>query len=83
MTVPSFFVINDSRPSNIEVAPGKFELVLPVPCHVKDHPPVALDMSLAPLPTIIIFFEGSAGRVLSLFFNKTKDSLTACLAISL
>ena len=65
------------------VEPGKLLFVLPVPCHVKDQPPEALEISLDPFPTTKIVESGSKGSIFSLFLSKTRDSLTACLAMSL
>ena len=49
------------------VEPGKLLFVLPVPCHVKDQPPEALEISLDHFPTTKIVEPGSKGSVFSLF----------------
>ena len=43
MAVPPAAVTAERIPSNIEVAPGKSVLVLPVPCHEIVQPPTLID----------------------------------------
>ena len=70
-------------PSKIDVPPGKSSLVLLVPCHVIDQPPDCFPMLSAASPATSMRFAPSSGSVFDLFFSKTSDSLTACLATSL
>ena len=63
-------------PAKIEVAPGKFALVRPVPCQVSVQPPFCLEMLSAPSPATSTCLRGSIGSTPS-FFSSTSDSRTA------
>src|ERR1700754_5247913 len=65
------------RPAQMEVAPGKFALVRPVPCHVSVQPPFCLEMLSAPSPATRMHLHGATGSTPWLFFSSTNDSLTA------
>ena len=59
---------------------GNSSLEWPVPCQESVHPPLVLEMLLAPSPTTKMVELEFKGRVWLLFFSNTIDSLTACRA---
>src|SRR5690554_3015610 len=83
ITFPPDFLTAFLIPANIDSPFGNSSLVCPVPCQERVQPPQALEILSAPSPTTRMVLLASRGSVCLLFFNKTMDSRTACLAIAL
>src|SRR5688572_2753556 len=77
--VPPPALTASRKPSHNEVAPGKWLLSTPVPCHVSVHPPDWRAMSSAPSPATSKLPPRRNGSTPS-FLSSTSDLRTASRA---